>query len=120
MKRHPTHGFMFDKSVTSKAYETLDLKFDSTDIKSFYYSHITNAIFAHDLDLGIDPEKPWEEIIMDNYYQIEYLFAGKITDSFKQISDGSIGITISEEKNFGKSEFKTHDILNLTFLIHKF
>lgn len=120
MKRHPTYGFMFDKSATSKAYETLNLKFDSPDIKSFCYSHITNAIFAHELDLGIDPEKPWEEIIMDNYYQIEYLFAGKITDAFKQISDARTGINISEEKNFGKSEFMTHNILNLTFLIHKF
>mgnify|MGYP000908263060 CR=1 FL=1 len=120
MKRHPAYEFIFDKNVTSKVYETLNLKFDNPDTKAFCYSHIINAIFAHELDLGIDPEKPWEEIIMDNYYQIEYLFVGKITDAFKEISDDSIGITISEEKNFGKSEFKTHNILNLTFLIHKF
>jgi hypothetical protein len=120
MTLHPVYGFMFDKTKTSNAYQNLDLKFEYSDIKSFCYSFITEALFNHKLDLGINPEKPWEEIIMDNYYQVAYLFCGKKTDLFNQNVLNKIGINLFEEKNFGKNEFESQDILNLTFIIDRF
>ncbi len=65
-------------------------------------------------------QTPWEEISMKDYYQIEYLFVGEL-DSKKQtyISDDVIGINIFEERMFGKNEFYSSNILNLTLTIDK-
>gem|GEM_PF-4037644 len=77
-------------------------------------------IQRQDLYIGVDYEKPWEEIETNDYYQIEYLFVGKLKSKSKTyIPDDQIGINIFEENMFGKLEFDNADLLNLTLVINK-
>lgn len=119
MKCHSLFGFYFDDKITTEVYDKLNLKFENSDLKAFCYPFIEKAIREYQLDLGIDLEKPWEELVMDNYYQIEYLFSGKLSDVMNIIQDSQIGINIYEEHHFGAEEFGTDKILNLAFLIDR-
>lgn len=72
------------------------------------------------LDVGIDFTKPWEEISMYDYYQIEYLLIGKLkSKSENYIPDHEIGINVFEENRFGQGEFESNNVLNLTLIISK-
>lgn len=119
MKHHSLVGFYFDDKITTEVYDKLNLKFENSDLKAFCYPFIEKAISEYQLALGIDLEKPWEELVMDNYYQIEYLFSGKLSDTMNIIEDSQIGINIYEEHRFGRQEFGTDNILNLAFLIDR-
>ena len=56
---------------------------------------------------------------METHYQIEYIFIGKKSKNETHISDNFIGINVFEEDRFGREEFETKDLLNLTFIIDK-
>ena len=87
MTNHISEIFDFDKDATSKAYDKLDLKFDDTTARDDCLGKILSAIQRTSLDVGIDFTKPWEEISMENHYQIEYIFIGKKSNNETHISD---------------------------------
>lgn len=119
MTSHISEIFDFDKDATNKAYDKLDLKFDDIAGRDYCLEKILSAIRRNSLEIGIDFTKPWEEISMETHYQIEYIFIGKKSKNETHISDNFIGINVFEEDRFGREEFETKDLLNLTFIIDK-
>lgn len=120
MTKHISEKFIFDKDATRKTYEKLDLKFNDNNLRDYCLTKILEAIQRTSLDVGIDYTKPWEEISMQDHYQIEYIFVGKIeSKNDTNVSDNHIGINVFEEKMFGQKEFESEDLLNLTLIIDK-
>ena len=57
---------------------------------------------------------------MEDYYQIEYLFVGKLFNKEKySINDLLVGINIFKENRFGREQFGSDKLLNLTLIINK-
>jgi hypothetical protein len=93
---------------------------ESTIERVSYLNQIKELVARQDLQIGINFMKPWEEIEMDDYYLIEYLFVGRlITKNTPYIIDQEIGVNFNLENRFGQSEFESEDIINLTLLINK-
>ncbi len=120
METHSSHIFQFDKDKTKKGYEVheRDQSFDN-EIWEECLNTIIEMKARQDLELGIDFSKPWEQIENKDFYQIEYLFVGRLIDLNKHITDPTIGINLYAEKNFGQEEFGTNSILNLTLIKNK-
>lgn len=98
----------------------LNLEFSNQIIQLYCLPIIHAAIQRHDLDLGVNYAKPWEEIEMNDSFQIQYLFVGKLESKSKNyIPNDQIGINIFEENMFGKLEFDHEHILSLTLIINK-
>ena len=113
-------SIIIDKRLTESVYTVLELQFEDLLIKGKCLEKIRSAIMRNNIDFGIDYNKPWETIDIDDHYQIEYLFCGQIMKSKSMyISDKIIGINIYNETNFGALEFGTDKILNLTLIIEK-
>lgn len=71
-------------------------------------------------DVGIDFNKPWEELVLDeDYFQVEYLFVGKLIYENRLFNDPEIGINVFRESRFGKGHFDSRELLNLTLIIEK-
>jgi hypothetical protein len=120
MKKHSSQIFLYDKEKTRLGYSELDYKFSDSIIENNCVGKVINAMERNSLDIGVDFQKPWEELLLDdNHYQIEYLFVGKIRNKSEVIIDPEIGINIFEEDRFGKDIFESEDILNLTLIIEK-
>ena len=117
--KNTKYGFSFDQDATIKAYQSLGLMFENSEFRDFCLPIVKERLEIHEMNLGIDFEKPWEEIVMEHYYQVEYLFVGEIFDSSKVIFDEKIGINVFHEVNFGAGYFKTVKLLNLTIIIPK-
>lgn len=120
MTQHNSEIFWYDELATLEGYKKLDSKFTNNQVESQCLVKISDAVTRHLLSIGIDFQKPWESIPMKDYYQIEYLFVGKLDSKMQTyIFDDVIGINIFEERMFGKNEFNSSDILNLTLIIDK-
>lgn len=115
-----SNKFSYDKELTEKAYEKSVLSFLNEDIKAKCLLKILSSVERHSIHLGIDFQKPWEEIEMEDVYTIEYLFVGELK-SLKSytIDDELVGINIYNERRFGEKEFGTESLLNMTFVINK-
>jgi hypothetical protein len=120
MEKHSSQLFHYDKEKTRLGYNKLDYKFSDSIIKNNCIEKVINAMQRNLIDVGIDIQKPWEELLLDeNHYQIEYLFVGKINNKNGFIHDSEIGINIFEETRFGQENFNSKDLLNLTLIIEK-
>ena len=119
MKRHSSNIFQFDKTLTQKGYENLAHKFVEERIKKSYLNTLIKAMGRNLIDIGIDYNKPWEEICLnEKHFQIEYLFVGKLLiPESGYILDDEIGINIFPESRCGVNEFYSEDILNLTLMV---
>lgn len=120
MVQHKSKLFEYDKQLTEKGYANPNAVGINPSGRSKYIELIKNAFKQEELNLGIDIDKPWEEIEMEDYFQIEYLFVGKLLDNPPNpISNDKVGLNIYQENKFGKQEFQSQNILNLTVLIDK-
>lgn len=120
MTKHISNIFQFDKQSTHVVYNELTDKFQNNKTESFCLPKIKDAAKRQVLDIGIDFNKPWEEVELDDYYQIEYLFVGRLeSKNNTYILDDQIGINVFEDTMFGKTEFGTEEILSLTLIIEK-
>ncbi len=121
MKQHSSGKFLFDEELTELTYSRLDYGFSDSGIRDICLETITKAVDRHSLDIGIDFQKPWEEIELDeNHFQLEYLFAGEMKGHTElTIDDQEIGINIFRESRFGAKEFGHNRILNLTLIVER-
>lgn len=120
MTKHKSNIFHFDKQATEFVYRETDNKFHSDKIELYCLPKINQLVIRQLIDIGIDFKKPWEEIEMDHYYQIEYLFIGRLVSKEENyVLDEQIGINVFEEKMFGKTEFGSDEVLNMTLIIDK-
>ncbi len=120
MTKHTSNIFQYSKQSTEVVYKELSNKFHNVKTEVFCLPKIKDAAIRHLIDIGVDFNKPWEEIVQDDYYQIEYLFVGRLESKNKTyILDDQIGMNVFEENMFGKPEFGTEEILNLTLIIEK-
>ncbi|SFG66503.1 hypothetical protein SAMN05421739_103212 [Pontibacter chinhatensis] len=120
MIQHKSKLFEYDKQLTEKGYASYSTTGINPSGRSKYIKLIKTAFKQEDFDLGIDVDKPWEEIEMQDYFQIEYLFVGKLLENPPNpISNDKVGFNIYQEDKFGKQEFQSQNILNLTVIIDK-
>lgn len=120
MVQHKSKLFEYDKQLTEKGYTNYSTAEVDPSGRSKYIKQIKNAFKQEELDLGIDVDKPWEEIEMQDYFQFEYLFVGKLLENpSNPISNDKVGFNIYQEDKFGKQEFQSQNILNLTVILNK-
>ena len=120
MIQHRSQLFEYDKPLTEKGYAIYNVAGINPLGRSKYIELIKSVFKQEELDLGIDIDKPWEEIEMQNYIQIEYLFVGSLLhDSSNPILNDEVGLNFYPENIFGKKEFQSENILNLTVIIDK-
>jgi hypothetical protein len=121
MESHSSAIIEFDKQKTEKGYDHFNtvICFPNETWKKCL-ALIKEMSLRQNLDIGIDFFKPWEEIKMKYYYQIEYLFVGKLFNKKDYyINDLLVGINIFKENRFGQKQFDSDNILNLTLIINK-
>lgn len=120
MEKHTSEIFFYDKELTRLGYIQLNYRFSNSIIEKNCIDKVIKALKKNSIDIGIDIQKPWEELILDeNHYQIEYLFVGKIKYKNRLIRDSEVGINILAENRFGQDIFNSKDLLNLTLIIEK-
>lgn len=120
MVRHRSNLFEYDKRLTDKGYSIYTIIEVNPSGRSKCIELIKGAFKQEELDLGIDIDKPWEEIELQNHIQIESLFVGKLLNNpSSPISNDKVGLNFYRENKFGKQEFQSQNILNLTVIIDK-
>ncbi|MBB6461979.1 hypothetical protein [Flammeovirga kamogawensis] len=120
MKKHLSQLFLYDEEKTRLGYSELDYKFSDSIIKTICIEKVTRAMERNSIDIGVDFQKPWEELLLDdNHFQIEYLFVGKLRNKSEFINDPEIGINFFEENRFGKDIFDSKEVLKLILIIEK-
>lgn len=120
MTKHNSNIFQFDKSATELVYNNQNNHFQNDRILTGCLPLIQRVLIRHHIDVGVDFEKPWEVLLLPDHFQIEYLLVGRLESKIiTHISDDEIGINVFEERMFGKQEFGTEELLNLTLIIDK-
>lgn len=120
MEKHISEIFLYSKESTKLGYLEIGYSFQNPVIQKSCFDRIIRAMKRNSFDVGIDYNKPWEELVLgEDHFQVEYLFVGKLIDENRSFKDPEIGINIFREGRFGKGEFDSSELLNLTLIIEK-
>ncbi len=114
----------FDKEKTESGYLQFELdpisQTEWDQVKSRLPSIIQELVSKKSIDfVGINFDKPFELLEIDNKLFIEYLFVGKLKDKNQLfIDDDDFAINIFLEDRFGENIFGTDNLLNLTITLN--